>query len=58
LMSGRYNVSVEDIQHLCYPVFRHRILTNFHAESEGVTSDHIIKQLLDVVPVPKSGLKD
>jgi MoxR-like ATPase len=58
LMSGRYNVSVEDIQHLCYPVFRHRILTNFHAESEGVTTEHIIKQLLDIVPVPKSGLKD
>jgi MoxR-like ATPase len=51
-------VSIEDIQHLCYPVFRHRILTNFHAESEGVTSDNIIKQLLDVVPVPKSGMKD
>jgi MoxR-like ATPase len=58
LMNGRYNVSVEDVQKLCYPVFRHRILTNFHAESEGVTSDHIIKQLLEVVPVPKSGLKD
>jgi MoxR-like ATPase len=58
LMNGRYNVSIEDIQHLCYPVFRHRILTNFHAESEGVTSDNIIKQLLDIVPVPKSGMKD
>jgi MoxR-like ATPase len=58
LMNGRYNVSVEDIQKLCYPVFRHRILTNFHAESEGVTSDNIIKQLLDIVPVPKSGMKD
>ena len=58
LMSGRYNVSIEDIQMLCYPVFRHRILTNFHAESEGVTSDNIIKQLLEVVPVPKSGMKD
>jgi MoxR-like ATPase len=58
LMNGRYNVSVEDIQKLCYPVFRHRILTNFHAESEGVTSDSIIKQLLDIVPVPKSGMKD
>jgi len=58
LMNGRYNVSIEDIQKLCYPVFRHRILTNFHAESEGVTSDNIIKQLLDVVPVPKSGMKD
>jgi MoxR-like ATPase len=58
LMNGRYNVSIEDIQHLCYPVFRHRILTNFHAESEGITSDNIIKQLLDIVPVPKSGMKD
>jgi MoxR-like ATPase len=58
LMNGRYNVSVEDIQKLCYPVFRHRILTNFHAESEGVTSDNIIQQLLGEVPVPKSGIKD
>ena len=57
-MNGRYNVSVEDIQTLCYPVFRHRILTNFHAESEGITSENIIKQLLETVPVPKSGLKD
>jgi MoxR-like ATPase len=58
LMNGRYNVSVEDVQKLCYPVFRHRILLNFHAESEGVTSDKIIEQLISVVPVPKSGLKD
>ena len=58
LMNGRYNVSVEDIQKLCYPVFRHRILLNFHAESEGVTSDAIIEKLLEAVPVPKSGLKD
>jgi MoxR-like ATPase len=58
LMNGRYNVSVEDIQKLCFPVFRHRILTNFHAESEGVTSDQIIQKLLDIVPAPKSGLKD
>jgi MoxR-like ATPase len=58
LMNGRYNVSVEDVQKLCYPVFRHRLLTNFHAESEGITSDNIIQKLLEVVPVPKSGLKD
>jgi len=57
-MNGRYNVSVEDVQKLCYPVFRHRILLNFHAESEGVTSDKIIEQLIGMVPVPKSGLKD
>jgi MoxR-like ATPase len=58
LVHGRYNVSVEDIQTLAYPVFRHRILTNFHAESEGIKSEDIIKRLLEVVPVPKSGLKD
>ena len=58
LMNGRYNVSVEDIQALAYPVFRHRIITNFHAESEGITSEHIIKRLLEAVPVPASGLKD
>jgi MoxR-like ATPase len=58
LVHGRYNVSLEDIQTLAYPVFRHRILTNFHAESEGIKSEDIIKRLLETVPVPKSGLKD
>jgi MoxR-like ATPase len=58
LIHGRYNVALEDIQTLAYPVFRHRILTNFHAESEGIRSEDIIKRLLDLVPVPKSGLKD
>jgi MoxR-like ATPase len=58
LMNGRYNVAVEDIQSLAYPVFRHRILTNFHAESEGIKSEEIIRRLLEVVPVPQSGLKD
>ena len=58
LMSGRYNVSVEDIQALAYPVFRHRLITNFTAESEGLTSEHIIKRLIEAVPVPVSGLKD
>ena len=58
LINGRYNVSVEDIQALAYPVFRHRILTNFTAESEGVTSEHIIKRLIETVPAPASGLKD
>jgi MoxR-like ATPase len=57
LMHGRYNVSVEDIQALAYPVFRHRILTNFHAESEGIKSEEIIRRLIEIVPVPQSGLK-
>jgi len=58
LINGRYNVSVEDIQALAYPVFRHRIITNFTAESEGLTSEHIIKRLIETVPAPASGLKD
>jgi MoxR-like ATPase len=58
LVHGRYNVALEDIQTLAYPVFRHRILTNFHAESEGIKSEDIIKRLLETVPVPKSGLKE
>ena len=56
LANGRYHVTFEDIRALAHPVLRHRILTNFHAESEGVTSDQLIDQLLEVVPVPRSGL--
>jgi len=57
LIHGRYNVAVEDIQALAYPVFRHRILINFHADSEGIRSEDIIRRLLEFVPVPTSGLK-
>ena len=56
LMSGRTHVSFEDIRVLAHPVLRHRILTNFHAESERVTTDRIVDQLLEAVPVPKSGM--
>jgi MoxR-like ATPase len=56
LMDGRFNVSFEDIRALAKPVLRHRVLTNFHAESERVTSDQIIEKLLKVVPMPKSGM--
>jgi MoxR-like ATPase len=56
LMAGRYNVSFEDIRALAKPVLRHRVLTNFHAESEGVKTDQIVEKLLGVVPVPRSGM--
>jgi MoxR-like ATPase len=56
LMSGRTHVTFDDVRALAHPVLRHRILTNFHAESERVTTDTIIEQLLKVVPVPKSGM--
>ncbi len=56
LLQGRYNVSVKDIQALALPVLRHRVLTNFYAESERVKPDDIVRRLLEVVPEPKSGL--
>ena len=56
LTSGRYHVSFEDIRALAHPVLRHRILTNFHAQSEGVTSDALIDRLLEAVPMPRSGM--
>src|SRR6187401_3350649 len=56
LLHGRHHVSVKDIQALAKPIFRHRVLPNFYAEAEGITSDRIVDQLLDAVPVPASGL--
>jgi MoxR-like ATPase len=56
LTNGRYHVSFEDIRALAHPVLRHRVLTNFHAQSEGVTSDQIVDKLLESVPVPRSGM--
>src|SRR6187397_2701235 len=55
LTEGRYHVGFEDIRALAHPVLRHRVLTNFRAESEGVTSDALIDELLKTVPMPKSG---
>jgi MoxR-like ATPase len=56
LTSGRYHVSFEDIRAMAHPVMRHRVLTNFRAESEGITTDSIIDELLSVVAMPKSGM--
>ena len=56
LMHGRYHVSIKDIQALAKPILRHRVMTNFYAESERINSDAIIDRLLEAVPVPKSGM--
>ena len=56
LMKGRYHVTYEDVRELALSVFRHRILINFHAESENVTPDQIVQRLLEGVPPPGSGL--
>ena len=57
LLHGRYNVSYGDIRALAHPVLRHRILLNFHAEAERITTAQVIDRLLEVVPEPASGLK-
>jgi MoxR-like ATPase len=56
LMHGRYHVSFEDIRALALPVLRHRILLNVHAQSERVTTEKITEQLLNAVPMPRSGM--
>jgi len=56
LMQGRYHVSVKDIQALSGPILRHRIITNFYAEWDGINSDRIIDRLIEAVPPPRSGM--
>jgi MoxR-like ATPase len=53
LMRNRYHVTYEDIRALAAPILRHRILLNFHAESERLDSDAILKRLLEWKPEPK-----
>jgi MoxR-like ATPase len=50
LTDGRFNVSFDDIQAVAAPALRHRLILNFEAEAEGITTDHIIGQILRDVP--------
>jgi MoxR-like ATPase len=50
LLKGRYHVSTEDIRQVALPVLRHRIVTNFNAEAEGIRSDAIVRKLIDHIP--------
>jgi MoxR-like ATPase len=52
LARRRYHVTYEDITSLAIPVLRHRILLNFHAESDRVDSDQILSRLLETMPPP------
>ncbi|MDR2213521.1 MAG: MoxR family ATPase [Pseudomonadales bacterium] len=52
LMQGRYHVTAEDLKTLALPILRHRVLPNYYAESDGVDIDHILRAMLDTVPVP------
>ncbi len=50
LIQGRFNVSFDDIEAVALPALRHRLILNFEAEAEGITTDHIIAQVLKDVP--------
>jgi MoxR-like ATPase len=50
LTDGRFNVSFDDIAAVAAPALRHRLILNFEAEAEGITTDHIIAQVLKDVP--------
>ncbi len=56
LLQGRAHVGYEDVQALARPVLRHRLILNFQAQSEKVTTDRIVEQLVAAVPTPKSAL--
>jgi MoxR-like ATPase len=53
LMKGRYHVTFEDVRALYTPVLRHRILLNFHAESDKLRQDDILKKVLDLKTPPR-----
>jgi MoxR-like ATPase len=50
-LAGRFFVSREDIKSVALPILRHRIITNYHAESDGMTADKIVQKLIDSVPL-------
>jgi MoxR-like ATPase len=56
LVRGRPHVALEDIRALAKPVLRHRLVVNFAAESDGITTDHIVDRLLEVTPTHEDQL--
>jgi MoxR-like ATPase len=56
LLQGRFHVQVEDIQILAKPVLRHRMVVNFAAESDGVTSDDVVQRIIAATPTTEDEL--
>jgi MoxR-like ATPase len=53
-IAGEYNVTVDHIREVAALVLRHRVMTNFHAEAEGMTPDKVVRRLLEEVRPPRS----
>jgi MoxR-like ATPase len=58
ILRGRHHVSTEDINAVAHPVLRHRVLTNFNAEADGIRSDDIIDMLIKEIPADPSATMD
>ncbi|MGB2824468.1 MAG: MoxR family ATPase [Phycisphaerae bacterium] len=56
VLHGRFHVSTDDIQAVARPVLRHRIVTNFNADAEGMTVDRITDRLLEIIPAQQSAI--
>ena len=50
LLDGRFNVSFEDLRRVYLPTLRHRVILNFEAQAEGMTTDDVLLELLEKVP--------
>ena len=50
VLHGRYYVACEDVRSVALPVLRHRIITNFNAEAEGIKPDDVIRRLIRIIP--------
>jgi MoxR-like ATPase len=53
ILHGRLHVTTDDIKAVAFPVLRHRLVTTFNADAEGVTTDDIIRRLIEAVPLPQ-----
>jgi MoxR-like ATPase len=53
VLHGRYYANCDDIRAVAHPVLRHRIMTNFNAEAEGIKPEAIIQKLIETIPVPE-----
>ena len=55
VLDGRFFVTTDDIKAVAHPVLRHRVITNYSAESAGITSDRVVDQLLEELPDRRDG---
>jgi MoxR-like ATPase len=52
VLLGRFHAGVADVRHVAKPVLRHRVVTTFHAEAEGIGPDRVVEHLLEAIPAP------